>query len=275
MINLMYSGNYKMFDGMIISLLSITKHTKRPLNVYILTGDYKDLNPKFVGFDDNQIKCLDDIVKKANPQSQVVKIDLSNYKDMFASSANAHTKYSVYSMMRLLADKLNLPDKILYLDTDVVAYNDISQLWDMDIEDFELAIVKDYYGKVFLGPKYFNSGVMLINLKKVKETKLFEKAMQMCMDKKMLLPDQSALNKFAKHKKYLPTRFNSQKKLYEDTVLRHFSMIIKFLPKFHTVNIKPWNIDLLHEKYKCYEFDDILGEYQTILKNYKKEYNYE
>lgn len=275
MINLMYSGNYKMFDGMIISLLSIIKYTKQPLNVFVLTGDYVDLNPKFVGFDENQIKFLDDIVKKVNPQSRVQKIDLSNYHDMFAKSANVKSKYSIYSMMRLLADKLDLPDKILYLDTDVVAYHDITQLWDMDITNFELAIAKDYYGKVFLGPSYFNSGVMLINLAKVKETKLFEKAMQMCMDKKMLLPDQSALNKYAKYKKYLPTRFNSQKKLYPDTVFRHFSMTIKFLPKFHTINIKPWNVQMVHEKYKCYEFDDILGEYQVLLKKYKQEFKYE
>lgn len=264
-----------MFDGMIISLLSITKHTKQPLRVYLLTGDYPDLNPKFVGFDQNQINCLNDIVKRANKESEVVKIDLSGFKDMFASSANVQTKYSVYSMMRLLADRLDLPDKILYLDTDVLAYHDISELWDMDITDYELAIVKDYYGKVFLGPNYFNSGVMLINLKKVKETKLFEKAMQMCIDKKMLLPDQSALNKFAKKKKYLPTRFNSQKKLYDDTVLRHFSMTIKFFPKFHTLNIKPWNIEMIHQKCKCYEFDDILGEYQSIIKRYKEEFKYE
>jgi len=275
MINLMYSGNYKMFDGMIVSLLSITKHTNKPLCVYLLTGDYTELNPKFVGFDQHQIDCLNKIVQRVNPDSKVVKLDLSEYKSLWQKSANAQTKYSVYSMMRLLACRLDLPDKILYLDTDVVAYHDITELWDMDITEYEIAIVKDYYGKVFLGPNYFNSGVMLINLNKIKQTNLFERALEMCMSKKMLLPDQTALNKFAKYKKYLPTRYNSQKKLYDDTVLRHFSMTIKFFPKFHTINIKPWNIQLLHDKYKCYEFDDILGEYQKILKEYKKEHTYE
>ena len=52
-------------------------------------------------------------------------------------------------------------------------------------------------------------------------------------------------------------------------------MTIKFLPKFHTINIKPWNIQMVHEKYKCYEFDDILGEYQVLLKKYKQEFKYE
>lgn len=37
MINLMLCGNDKVFDGMLLTLLSIRKHTQEELNVYILT----------------------------------------------------------------------------------------------------------------------------------------------------------------------------------------------------------------------------------------------
>ena len=48
MINLMFCGNDKVIDGMIISLLSIVKHCKKPLNVFILTMDLHELNEKYM-----------------------------------------------------------------------------------------------------------------------------------------------------------------------------------------------------------------------------------
>lgn len=264
MINLMYAGGAKLFEGLTMSLLSITKHCKQPLSVYIITGDFSEN-----GYNEKQIQFLDNIVKRTNNQSKVIKLDVTKYKDELNKSVNAKTKYTVYSFLRLLADRLDLPSKILYLDVDVMAYNDISPLYETDITNYEIAVVRDYFGKLFLGPRYFNSGVMLINMDKVKETGLFKRALEICMTQKMLFPDQTALNKCAKYKKYLPTRYNSQKKLYKDTVIRHFCKTIKFLPYFHTLNIKPWHTELLHQKYKCYEFDDIIEEGRKAVKEFE------
>ena len=44
MINLMFCGNYKVIDGMIISLLSIVKYCKKPLNIFVLTMDLQEMN---------------------------------------------------------------------------------------------------------------------------------------------------------------------------------------------------------------------------------------
>lgn len=64
----------------------------------------------------------------------------------------------------------------------------------------------DYYGKWFFKNKkikfnYINSGVLLLNLKKIRETELFKKAREMCQNKKMFMPDQSSLNKYLLVKK--------------------------------------------------------------------------
>ena len=64
----------------------------------------------------------------------------------------------------------------------------------------------DYYGKWFFKNKkirfnYINSGVLLLNLKKIRETGLFKKAREMCQNKKMFMPDQSSLNKLSVGKK--------------------------------------------------------------------------
>lgn len=267
MINLMYAGGTKLFSGLIMSIKSILKHCSQPLCIYVITGEFSEK-----GYDAGQIDFLNKIVKSTNPQSQVIKLDVTKYKDELYKSVNAKTKYTVYSFLRLLADRLELPSKILYLDVDTMACADITELYNTDMSNYEIAVVKDYFGKMFLGPKYFNSGVMLLNMDKIKETGLFKNALSLCMRKKMLFPDQTALNRYAKYKKYLPTRYNSQKKLYKDTVIRHFCKTIKFLPYFHTLNIKPWNTDLLHSKYKCFEFDDVIEESKKAIKEFEGDY---
>lgn len=45
MISLLYCGNGKMFDGILISLLSIAKTASEPLDVSILTMDLSGINP--------------------------------------------------------------------------------------------------------------------------------------------------------------------------------------------------------------------------------------
>ena len=65
----------------------------------------------------------------------------------------------------------------------------------------------DYYGKWFFKNKkikfnYINSGVLLLNMKKIRETGLFKKAREMCQNKKMFMPDQSSLNKLSVVKSY-------------------------------------------------------------------------
>ena len=47
-VNVLYAGNYKIFDGLLISLLSMVKHTKTPLNVMCLTMDLHELDPRFI-----------------------------------------------------------------------------------------------------------------------------------------------------------------------------------------------------------------------------------
>ena len=123
MINLMQAGNYKVFDGMVISALSIVKHCKDPITMYILTMDLTDLKEEYRPISDENIKTLDNIYKNANSESKVVKIDLTDmYKKEFENSPSNENFYTPYTFLRLFADQLEmLPEKIIYLDTDVVA----------------------------------------------------------------------------------------------------------------------------------------------------------
>lgn len=267
MINLMFCGNDKVFDGMIISLLSITKHTKEELNVYILTMGLPEVKESFIPVSEDKAEVLDGIVKKANSKSKVILIDITKiFKEEMLKSANMKTHYTPYILVRLFSDKIkDLPDKILYLDCDIVCYKDIKELYDNDIEDYEIGAVQDFIGKRMISKKYINSGMLLMNLKKIRETGSFTKAREICNKRRMMMPDQTAINISCKPKLYLPDKFNEQDARKDDTVIRHFSMKVKFFPWLKFTNIKPWNIDRVHNEYQIYDYEDIIEEYQKII----------
>ena len=266
MINLMFCGNSKVFDGMVISLLSIVKYTKEPLNVFVLTMDLRNINEDYTPIEKKHIDILEDIIKEKNSDSKITLIDTTELiKKEVLSSVNQKTHYTPYIFIRLFSDKIEeLPDKILYLDCDIVCYKDIKEIFDIDIEEYDVGVVKDYIGRKVINKKYINSGVLLINLKKVREDGSFEKARNIAKKRVMAMPDQTAIYKACTKKLYLPDKYNEQKERKEDTVIRHFSMTIKLLPYFRLVNIKPWNIERMHNEYKIFDYEDILEKYLEI-----------
>lgn len=266
MINLMYAVNDKGFDGVLCSILSVVKYHKKPLNVYILTMDYREKNPTWTSFSEEHKNILLEILHKTNKESQIFVVDTREiYERTLLDGKNQATSYTPYCMLRLFADQVEgIPDKVLYFDYDAVACNDIEELWNIDITNYEFAGAKDYYGRFFIGRNYLNSGVLLINMKRVKETNLFVRCLELLKVKKLVLPDQSALNKLVKDKLIIPMKYNEQHKVHPDTVVRHFSAAIKWFPIIKKRNIKLWHIDKVHKILKCNDFDDILEEYLRI-----------
>ena len=269
MINLMFAGNYKVFDGILIASISILKYCKDPIKVYILTMDLSDTNKNFKPLSYKNLQCLKKIYKETNPMSDVILVDVKDvYEKELGSSPNKESFYTPYALLRLLADKIDIiPDKVLYLDVDIVANGNIKDLYDIDISDYEVAGVRDYYGKFFFYPRYLNSGVLLMNMRKIRETKVLSKALKLCSRKKIFLPDQTAINKYASKKLILASKYNEQKKMSDDTLIRHFAMTLKFFPKFKKVNIKPWDIDAVQNILKIHHFDDTYEKYREIMRN--------
>lgn len=266
--NIAYAGNYKVFKGMLLGILSLLKHYKEEVNVYILTADLQSLDEEYKPVSDESISLIYTLVKKVNGNSKVIKVDVSElFIEELSKSPNNESRYTAYTLLRLLLDKIpNIPDKLLYLDTDTLFSGNALELYNTNITNHELAGVKDRYGRIFMGPRYLNAGVLLLNIKKIKETGLFVKARALLNIKKVFLSDQTAINKYVKTKLILPRRFNEQKKNRDNTIIRHFSMQFRLLPTFHFINIKPWDITELHRVYKCHDFDDILKKYLEITK---------
>ena len=273
--NILYCGDENIEDGLIISILSLLKNVKEELHIYVLTMDIQNEKRKFKGISSLSINYLDEKVKNTNQNNFVKKIDIADLFNKELPIKNMETRFTPYCMLRLFVDKIpDMPDKILYLDTDVVCRKDCSEFYNQDISQYELVGVLDYYGKWFFRKNlfkldYINSGVLLLNLDKIKETKLFEKCRERCRNEEMFMPDQSAINKIATTKNIQSRKYNEQRRLHEDTVFQHFTTSFRFFPWLHTLTIKPWQIDRVHNELKINEYDDIFEEYTVMIKDMK------
>lgn len=271
MINLLLCGNKKVFDGALTQLISITNKTKRDITCYIFTMDVSRIKPDYVSITDEQVEFLEQVVKSKNINNKIVKIDVTDlYEEEFGHCKNETAYCTPYTLLRLLADKVpQIPDKILYLDIDMMAGDDISKLYDIDITEYEYAAVKEKYGSWIIRPDYINAGMLLLNMKKIKETGLLLRARELIKKRKLLFADQDAIFWSTKKKKLLPRIFNEQSKFNKkDTVICHFCKRLMLTPYPHTENYKQWQIEEIHKYLKCYAFDEDLEEY----KKYKKEY---
>ena len=272
MINLLYCGNSKVFDGIVTSLLSILKRSsKDSYRVYLFTMDVTRIKEDYTPVSDDLISFLNKMVKEYNPESEVIKVDVTSfYEKEFKGCPNEGAYCSPYTLIRLFADEVEgIPDKLLYLDTDIMFNRDIHLLYDQDISDYEYAAARDHYGKYLLNPNYINAGVLLFNMKKCKETHLFKKARALLQTKKLTFADQDAIYHSTTKKKMLPQRFNDQKFLHKHTVVRHFSKRLFWLPYPHTENIKQYHIEKVHKKFRYHQFDDIYVNYSIYKHLYE------
>lgn len=272
MINILLCGNEKVFDGALTELISITNRTKETINCYIFTANLTRIKPEYTEIKDEQIEFLNKVVKSKKIENQVTKIDVTEiYEKEFKNCVNEGAYCTPYTLLRLLADLVpEIPDKILYLDIDMMAGGDISTLYNTDIEEYEYAAVKEKYGSWLIRPDYINAGMLLFNMKKIKETGLLEKAREKIKTKKMLFADQDAIFRSTTKKKLLPRIYNEQSKFNKkDTIICHFCKRLLIFPYPRTENFKQWHVEEVHKVLKCYAFDKDLEEYVQL----KEEYN--
>ncbi len=270
MYHIMYAGNAAVFDGMLSSVISLVKYHTEPINVIILTMDLTEENPKFLPVNETQCAVLEKVLRAANPDSSCRIIDLT---ETFRKDGNltCGERFTPYAMLRLYANEIpDLPDKILYLDTDVLVLAPLTDLFAIDLKDYEYAACRDYFGHWFFGWNYCNSGVLLMNMPQIRATRLMERARQMCIEKNLFLSDQTALNKCAVKKMILHPRYNRQRRINKDTVIRHYCASWRFFPYIRLKCVKQWQTDLVFkDKRKVYNnpaVTEILQEYLRIKK---------
>ncbi|MDO4574622.1 MAG: glycosyltransferase family 8 protein [Planctomycetia bacterium] len=132
-------------------------------------------------------------------------------------------RFSMNTYSRLLLPEL-LPEtnRILYLDCDMIVLSSLSELWDTDLEGNSLGVVLDFRElfeqewrneRIRLGVHgpAFNAGMLLLDLKKIREQNLFQKVIFWLKEHQadIVLADQDGLNViFENDRKMLPLRWN-------------------------------------------------------------------
>ena len=64
MVKIIYAGNDKMFDGVLLSAISIVRRTKEDVHFRILSMDLSNENPDWAAFSDEHAQIIDKAIKE-------------------------------------------------------------------------------------------------------------------------------------------------------------------------------------------------------------------
>ncbi|MDR1826521.1 MAG: glycosyltransferase family 8 protein [Rickettsiales bacterium] len=247
-INVFFTFNDRYTAHAAVAIASMLKNAADDdnISIHILSSDLSQENK-------NIIEGLGEIKRCAVEFINVDDGMFKKYKtpDYINSSASLY-RYLIPNVRPKI-------DKALYLDCDIVVKGSLCELFDTDLKDNYIAGVEDFHwGMCFkrlklnssIAEPYFNSGVLLLNCKKMREDDIFEKLVAQTekLNPKMLeQTDQDAINivcagkKLLLHPKYNllscytdASHFTSygekeMKQAAENPVIIHY-----------TTGIKPW-----------------------------------
>lgn len=238
-------SNY--FKNCLVSLLSLIENTKKNIAVKIILTEKIDTNL-------NDYMCF--FCQYSNLHLEFI-LDIEKYDFNFKNKN--HVSKSAFCKI-YLSEILHYWDHVIYLDSDILVKHDIGELWNLKNEDILQAVYDpeyDYDNEVMGLPKKcktFNSGVMLMNLKKMRLENTSSSLANFLIEKNHLtkLNDQAAFNAvFYQKWGQLPLQWNVQTvfftKKYSNIDKITFKKITIYPYILHfTTHLKPWKLGSAH-----------------------------
>lgn len=238
--------NYAMPCG--ICITSVLENNKESqCRIYILTD----------GFSDKTILSFKELQLKYGQEFIINKIDSTVFEGLKVSD---RFRRSIY--FRFLIPDIVDGDKALYLDSDIIVNGDLKSLWDTDLSSWACAVVEDQcsddirlHNRIEMYSTYFNSGVLLMNLKYWRDNGIKEKLVDYIFNnpEKCLYPDQDALNVILEGKIFfLDYKYNFQSLMWvnKDELLLHKDKWNNIQMAFenpiiihYTAGLKPWFLE--------------------------------
>ena len=169
-----YSGTRNLYPYMITAAKSLLLNSDVE-KIYFLIEDDSIPNTELPDI----IECINVSYQQYFPESCV---NMDKY----------YFTYMAY-MRAVLADLFPDLDKILALDVDTIIEEDISDIWDLPVDDYYFAAAREEVN-CRDGFLYTNMGVTLYNLKKIREDKLVPDLVDMINTVKLICPEQEAFN---------------------------------------------------------------------------------
>lgn len=251
-----------------IMLESLFNHEKRAMDIYLFYSNVSEKNRK----------RLCSYIKKQGSRFFPIFVGEDVFKD--APVFRYFTKEMYY---RLLCSRLmpETEERVLYLDPDILIRGEISPLYEMDFSGKQLIGIEDYAINHMLTEKkkaigfakedsYINSGVILFNLKKMREKFVLQDFINILDEYKDVIsyPDQDVINLYFKGDIKLADRIYDYNTGY-GSIGGMFSYILGLKGKgketkepvivHYMGGSKPWQVDY----YGKYYF-----EYYKYLKKY-------
>lgn len=276
-------GHYSVWVGTVMQ--SILEHTDSRICFHILHDETLS--------SDNKYK-LEKVAYNGSSIAEFHKIDEND----FSVVKNQMSRFTIGAMFRCSLPEL-LPDlnRIIYLDADLFVNRDIKELWDVDVREYCLAGVVDEGVNIHNYPRilnkypeikkesYFNSGVLYMNLKKLREFGNLKKLVVdfLVENPEAGLPDQDALNVLFHDKVlYLDGNWNQFVYLHRkdnveklDKAIFHYAATLLMLYShsqidleyFRTICRTPWiDYEMNHQFEQCFgRMNDRVYHYQNML----------
>ena len=196
--------------------------------------------------------------KYTNPDIMISCVDVSQKMEDVRNALQLRDYYTGATYFRIfIAEMFPQYEKALYLDGDTVILESISDLYNVDlgdnlvgaVADGAVAVVPEFrvYTKEVLGidyKKYFNAGILLMNLKKFREENFYQKFCALLHTYKFkVAQDQDYLNVLCQNKvQWIGEEWNRMpigKKGENSPKLIHYNL-----------TLKPWHYThILYEEY--------------------------
>ena len=174
------------------------------------------------------------------------------------NSKNYITQATYYRLFLTEILPKNL-EKVLYLDVDMIVRGSLADLWNTDLGEYGVGVIPDaaevIYGKYYrlhysILKGYFNAGVLLINLKKWRQSNMLEQFVHFMESHSDWIKyhDQDVLNRFfCDDKMILSIKYNFQEGYLWETPLCDYWKYEKDILEarknpviIHYTDIKPW-----------------------------------
>lgn len=245
--------NYSKYAGVVIASILKNIDEDYDLNIYILDGGISEENKSKI----NDLKNI----RPFNISFVQIQEDLFNvYKNI-----KTHGYISLSTFYRLkLASLLPKLEKVLYLDCDVVVNDNIEELYNTDITGYYAAGVMDtamkssgWVPQLENGNLYFNAGVLLFNIRKIREDNIEQKFEEYTINniENIRVGDQQIINVVCQgHIKELPSVWNVQSSNFVNrSDYTNYPKIVHYVGKQ-----KPWIFGSMNYwKNLYFEFFDI------------------
>lgn len=202
---------------------------------------------------DNE-KIVQEFAINNNIIINIYVIDENIFKNLPKTEYISHATYNRFLIPNILKD---ITDKVLYLDADIICLNSIKLLKNFNIDDNIVGVIEEankYVEKQqikeleLISNKYFNAGVMYINIKEWIKNNINDKILNLLKSKKkFMFNDQDILNIVLENKCiYMDKIYN-----YEFDVRHKHNRYVYNIPSdvvfLHYVGkFKPWQKWCMH-----------------------------